>query len=394
MKRMSDKWKSELRRELLEDILPFWTALVGDDGRPVGRVDGHGAVRRDAPVGTIMAARMLYFFSAVYRFSGRRDALDAARRVRHFILSNAVDRRYGGVYRGVSADGTPACCRKQTYDTAFVVYALAEYALAAADDTAIGEAAELFGTLEKRAYDALHDGYVEAFGRDWSPLDDMRLSAKDENAVFSMNTHLHLLEAYSALSRVLPSAAVSDAVRRLLRIHTERIIDPATGHLRLFFDEKWRPSSHTVSFGHDIEASWLLDEAARAEEMDIGAAVRALASAAAEGLQPDGSMIYEYDPATGRRDAERHWWVQAETAVGYMNMYRRSGDAADMRRSRDAWRYIAQNIIDKEAGEWFWSVRADGSANRDGDKAGFWKCPYHSGRMCMQIAGWLDSLPE
>lgn len=388
-------WRSELRAELTENILPFWLSLCPDDGPITGRVDGEGRVHAGAGLSAVLLARMLWFFSAAYRAVGDRRALDAARRVWFFLSDNLIDRRYGGVYWELSHNGLPLGCKKQSYAAGFAIYGLCEYALASGDMRAADEARALFGSLEEHAYDTAHDGYVEAFARDWQPLDDMRLSAKDSNTAFSMNTHLHLLEAYTALSKVRPSERVSDALHRLLRIHTDRIFDPSTGHLNLFFDRGWRAEWRTVSFGHDIEASWLIDEAAAAagtSSAKAASVTEALAAAAVEGLQPDGSMIYEYDPATGRTDADRHWWVQAESVVGLFNMYQRTGDERFLRRSRDAWRYISGRLVDRLHSEWLWSVRADGSENRTDDKAGFWKCPYHNGRMCMELAARIDRL--
>ena len=176
---------------------------------------------------------------------------------------------------------------------------------------------------EEHVWDAMRDGYVEALTRNWQPLEDMRLSEKDANTYFSMNTHLHLLEPYALnLLRVWREDRVATAVRKLIHIHTDRLFDPQTGHLNLFFDARWQPQGRKVSYGHDIEASWLIDEAALVlgepqVTTDVGPVVEALAAAAVEGLRPDGSLIYEYDPQTERIDADRHWWVQAEAVVGF-----------------------------------------------------------------------------
>lgn len=395
MKKELAVWRSELKTELTENILPFWLSLCPEGEPLTGRVDGEGRVHAGAGLGAVLLARMLWFFSAAYRCLGDARALDAAHRVRRFLSDNLVDCRYGGVFWELSADGVPLSYKKQSYAAGFAIYGLCEYALATGDSVAADEAEALFEALEEHAYDSEHGGYVEAFARDWQPLDDMRLSDKDSNTTFSMNTHLHLLEACTALSKVRPSRRVADALQRLLRIHTDRIFDPSTGHLNLFFDRDWHVEGSTVSYGHDIEASWLIDEAAAAAGVsapEVDAVVNALAAAAAEGLQTDGSMIYEYDPATGRTDADRHWWVQAESVVGLFNIYRRTGDERFLTGSRDAWRYISRRLVDRLHGEWLWSIRADGSENRTDDKAGFWKCPYHNGRMCMEMMARIDDI--
>ncbi len=390
MKKMLAQWRDELSAELTGDILPFWMAFLGDGKHFAGRIDGRGNAHPEAGKGAVLIARMLWTFSAAYRMTGRPDCLDAARKVREWLAARLIDPVYGGVYWETAPDGDPLCCKKQSYAVGFAIYGLSEYVRATGDPVALDEAAALFGALEEHVWDAARGGYAEALTRDWRPLEDVRLSEKDANACFSMNTHLHLLEPCANLLRVWPADRVADAVRRLLRIHTDRIFDRQTGHLNLFFDAGWRPQGRTVSYGHDVEASWLIDEAADLlGDPQVAAAAGpvagALAAAAAEGVQSDGSLIYEYDPLTGRTDADRHWWVQAEAVVGFFNRYERTGDEAFLRRSRDVWRYIRMHLLDTAGGEWFWSVRADGSVNRDDDKAGFWKCPYHNGRMCLEL---------
>lgn len=395
MKRFLSDWRAELLDELTADILPFWTAFCAGDRPFSRRVDGRGGIHDDTGMGAVLLARMLWFFAAAYRATGDGQALRTARRVRNYLSANLVDPRYGGVFWELSPDGTPKNRKKQSYAIGFAIYGLCEYAHAADEARAADEAEELFRTLERHAFDSQHGGYVEASDEDWRPIEDMRLSDKDTNTVFSMNTHLHLLEAYTALLRIRPSEAVADAVVRLLGILTGRIFDPATGHLGLFFDNAWRRAEAVVSYGHDIESSWLIDEAAHAAgiaDPAVEAVVHTLAEAAAEGLRPDGSTIYEYDPTTRRTDADRHWWVQAESAVGYFNMYERTGDRRYLDRSRDAWRYISGHLINRRQGEWYWSIRADGSVNRTDDKAGFWKCPYHNGRMCLELMARIDRI--
>jgi mannobiose 2-epimerase len=215
----------------------------------------------------------------------------------------------------------------------------------------------------------------------------MRLSEKDENEKKTMNTHLHILEAYTSLYRIWPDSGLRDKLRNMVQIFTEKIVDAATGHLRLFFDEEWNSRSTLVSYGHDIEASWLLYEAASAlgeEESIKGTALR-IASAAHEGLADDGSLFYESDDAKGHFDRDRHWWVQAEAVVGFINAWEMSGDSSWLELASAVYEYIMTRLADREGGEWYWSIRADGSVNLDDDKAGFWKCPYHNSRMCLEI---------
>lgn len=390
-------WAEELSNELTGNILPFWCSFLGDGDSFPGRVDGHGVVHSEAGKGAVLIARMLWSFSAAYRMTGCGEYLAAARKAESYLSRYLIDPRDGGVYWEVSADGAVICGKKQSYALGFAIYGLSEYVRASGDTVALDRAKALFEALEAHAWDAQKGGYVEALSRDWQPLTDMRLSEKDLNTYFSMNTHLHLLEPYTNLLRVWPDPRVATCVQRLIRIHTDRLFDPRTGHLNLFFDQQWQPQGRMVSYGHDIEASWLIDEAAAvlsdAETTAcVAPVVEALARAACEGLRQDGSLIYEYDPAAQRVDAERHWWVQAEAAVGFLNRYQHTGDEEFLLRSYRVWEYIRTHLIDRQAGEWFWSIGEDGTPNLRDDKAGFWKCPYHNSRMCMELISRIEKL--
>lgn len=388
-------WKQELSDELTNDILPFWIDFLGA-GKPMcGRIDGHGNRHPEAGISAILLSRMLWAFSATFRIARQQSALTAARKVYALLTESLIDRTYGGVFWEISPEGKPLSDKKQSYAIGFAIYGLSEYVRATGDPEALTEARQLFESLEKHVWDPHHDGYVEALSRDWKPLEDMRLSDKDANTCFSMNTHLHLLEPYTNLLRVWPEQRLQEAVRRLIHIHTEHLFDERTGHLNLFFDRSWHPASQTVSYGHDIEASWLLDEAADVAG-DTSARVRqvsnTLAEKSVEGLQPDGSLAYEYNPLTHATDRERHWWVQAEGIVGFFNRYQKSGDPRYLDHARQLWQYIRTHLLDKAQGEWFWSIRPDGSINRDDDKAGFWKCPYHNSRMCLEMITRIERL--
>jgi mannobiose 2-epimerase len=202
-----------------------------------------------------------------------------------------------------------------------------------------------------------------------------------------MNTHLHILEAYTSLYSVWPDPQLRKQLAGLVSTFTERIVDPVTSHLNLFFDEEWNQRSAIVSYGHDIEASWLLCEAADAlgaADTIKGVALK-IASAAHEGLADDGSLFYEKDDEAGHFDRDRHWWVQSEATVGFLNAWQLSGDNSWLELAANVLDYINTHLTDRENGEWFWSIRADGTVNRDDDKAGFWKCPYHNTRMCLEI---------
>ena len=113
--------------------------------------------------------------------------------------------------------------------------------------------------------------------------------------------------------------------------------------------------------------------------------VRLVAKASEKGLNADGSMTHEANLDTGHVDADRHWWVQAETVVGFLNIYQHFGDTEALQHGLRCWQYIKGNLIDWKNGEWYWSRDPEGNINLKDDHAGFWKCPYHNSRMCLEI---------
>ena len=381
---------AEARAELTRDILPFWAERMQDGrGGFHGRIDGEGRLISDAPRGAILNARILWTFASAFRVLGNPAWRTVADRAYLQIRDRFFDPEFGGVYWSLDASGRPLDTRKQFYAIAFALYGLAEYYRATGVEEALSLAVRLYRDIEAHSRDRIKGGYLEAAQRDWSPIADMRLSAKDRNDAKTMNTHLHILEGYTALLRVWPDAGLRESLSALLELFLGRIVRP-DGHLGLFFDENWVSQAETLSYGHEIETSWLLIEAAEVlGDPDLSAQVQAcsmrLAEAALEGLQGDGSLIYEADPAAGTVDAERHWWVQAETVVGCLYQARLcGGDLVWQERALACWAYIRNHLI-CPGGEWYWSIRPDGTPNTTDDRAGFWKCPYHNGRMCLEV---------
>ena len=383
--------KDEALEELTGNILPFWMERMRDRDRGgfAGRISGKGIPDPEADKGAILNARILWTFSAAYRTLGRPEYLETATAAKREIIDRFYDGEYGGVFWSLTPDGRPKDTRKQIYALGFAIYGLSEYCRATGDAEALDYAVRLFHDIERHSFDKAKNGYFEAFSRDWSPIEDMRLSEKDVNECKTMNTHLHILEPYANLYRVWKAPELEKQLRNLIWLFTDRILDRETMHLRLFFDEDWRSSHEIISYGHDIEAAWLLMEAAEtlsdprlAEE--VARTAEAVADAASEGFIPGAGMIYECHGDTAAVDADRHWWVQAETVVGYLKIWRMSGREDALEKAFGCWEFIKRHIIDRKGGEWHWSLRADGSVNTDDDKAGFWKCPYHNGRMCLE----------
>ena len=381
---------SHLKKELTEDILPYWSKKIckGDTGF-YGRISGEEVIDPEAPVGAIMTSRILWTFSNAFRLFRREEYKTMAMQAKSLIINNFYDIEQGGIYWSINPDGTPLDTKKQIYAIAFCIYGLAEWNRASGDEEALELAKKLYRDIEKHSFDTCKNGYFEAFTREWGEIQDMRLSDKDANESKTMNTHLHVLEAYTGLYRVWKDGGLAAQLKNLIGIFLDRILG-ADAHLRLFFDDDWNCGYKIYSYGHDIEASWLLHEAALVlgDEATIGKVekeVPRIAAAAGEGFTAKGGMIYEKDNATGHIDGDRHWWVQAESVVGYFNLWQLTGEPSGLENSIECWEFIRNNLIDRENGEWFWSIRQDGTVNCTDDKAGFWKCPYHNGRMCMEI---------
>ncbi len=386
-----DTLRSELERELTERILPYWLAHTVDerDGGFVGRILPDGHVVPDAPKGSILNARILWSFAAASRALPDPAYHGAARRAHDYLQAHFWDPRHGGVYWMLDHRGQPLDERKHVYAQAFAVYALSEYASATGESAGLDRAKELFRLIEAHAADAVHGGYREAFGRDWTPVDDVRLSDKDAPERRSLNTHLHLLEAYTGLYRAWPDRGLRERLQALLELFLSTFHDPVRSHFRLFFDEDWTVRSHDVSYGHDIETSWLILEAADALEAPaLRARTRTIALAVAaatrrEGLDADGGLFNDGGPA-GPRPGEKHWWPQAEAMVGFVSAYRETGDEAYLEAAAGVWKFVKRRILDLEHGEWRWGMRADGTPTDD-DKVGPWKCPYHNVRACLEV---------
>ena len=415
------KMKAEMQDVLEKNILHFWMTQMVDEehGGFYGRRDHSGTLHPDAEKGAILNARILWSFSAAFRVLGNPEYLAMATRAKDYIIDHFIDPEYGGIYWSVDYKGQPLDTKKQFYAIGFAIYGLTEYARATSDREALDYALQLYDCIEEHAFDRVHNGYIEACTRAWGKIEDMRLSELDANYPKSQNTHLHIIEPYTNLLRclkelhaqescdyvpvlgsVLPIGitipvetivAVETSLRNLIDIFTDKILNPKTYHLDLFFEMDWtRGAGHLESYGHDIECSWLMHEAAlvlgdKKVLAKVEPIVRKVAKASEKGLRPDGSLIHEANLDTGHVDDDLHWWVQAENVVGCYNLYQYFGDEAALEKAVRCWDYIKSQLIDFEHGEWYWSRHSDGSLNTSDDKAGFWKCPYHNSRMCLEV---------
>ena len=384
--------REQVEAELRTNILPFWLEHAIDE-----RYGGfHGQISNDLSIdpcahkGLILNARILWTFSKAFGAYGEATYLRAARRAYDYLVQHLWDEKFGGVFWLVDHQGRPVETKKRIYGQAFAVYALAEYYRATADQDARTRALALFQSIESASHDPLHGGYFETYERDWTLAEDQRLSQVDMDEKKSMNTHLHLLEAYANLLRCGDNGALRCRLEELLRLFLDRIVDHATHHFRMFFDEAWRSKSDHISFGHDIEGSWLLCEAAEIlGNKRILAEVRHESVAMAQAVfdqavDPDGGLLYEAGP-NGIIDTGKEWWPQAEAVVGFLNACQLSGQQHFRLAAERSWAFIDKYIVDRRHGEWFSKVSREGVPCQDKFKVDQWKCPYHNSRMCFEV---------
>ncbi len=383
--------KKEISENLTQNLLPYWSTKMIDrvNGGFYGRVDANEQVYPDADKGGILNARILWTFSSAYRVLNDSSYLHLATYAKDYILTYFIDNEYGGGYRTVKPNGEPSDTRKHTLTESYFIYALAEYYRATGDQEALNKAKEIFETVEKYALDKEYNGYFEVFTRDWKRSPDLLIGERSPKDEKTMITHLHILEAYAGLYRVWPEERMKERLRNILELINEKIVNNKTFHLHYFLDRNWKSTTAIDSYGHDIEASWLIYEAARLlKDPGLLGKVRKLsvriADAAAEGIREDGSMLTEKDNESGHIVTVRSWWEQAESVVGYLNAFEITGDASYLDKSINSWNYIKQYFVDNTHGGWYPLVLETGEPGTR-DKAGFWTCPYHNGRMCLEV---------
>lgn len=389
-------WRENVRDELVGNILPFWAKRTVDPrGGFYGFIGQDLTVDPDASRSAVLNTRILWTFSTALRMFGDtwRPVADHAFA---YIRQNFVDPVHGGLFWMLDGAGKVESDRKQIYAQAFGIYGLAEYHRATGNPESLQMAQQLFHLIEAHSHDAVHGGYIEARARDWSALADQRLSEKDLNSPKSMNTHLHIMEGYTNLLRVWRDPELVARQTELMNVFFDHILDARTRHLKLFFDMDWSLQSPHLSYGHDIEASWLLVEAA--EVLGDAAilqkardwAVAIAGTVYAEGLDSDGSIFYEAEADGTLIDPKKHWWAQAEATVGFYNAYQLSQDARFLEAAQRLWGYIKDKVVDHVHGEWHAKLTPDGRpllASEDGDVClvGPWKCPYHNARLCFEL---------
>nr|WP_226670718.1 AGE family epimerase/isomerase [Metabacillus litoralis] len=378
---------------LRDHILPFWMKLKDKKhGGFFGQVNYDLSINKEAHKGGIAASRFLWSFSAAYRITQKREYLECANHAYKFLVEKVYDHEHQGLYWLVDYQGSPVETQKHVYTQSFGIYALSEYYRATKKEEALQYANKIYELIETLGYDQKFNAYKEEFNREWHELPNEKLSENGVVASITTNTHLHVLEAYTNLYKAFPTSVVRERLINLVDIFYEKIYDEETKYLHVFFDKHWTPLLNLKSFGHDIEASWLIDDALKAlaldEEKYSQMVIDIAYNIAKAAILEDGSLANEQHENT--IDYTRVWWVQAEAMVGFQNAYERTKDEEFLRIVDGLWEYTKNNLVDKrEGGEWFWAIEPDGKPTERavGEP---WKTPYHNSRFCLEMMERID----
>lgn len=381
-------FKKEIERHLTEDILPFWRNLRDNEhGGYYGYLGYDLKLEQKAVKGCILNSRILWFFSNAYLLLKEESILADARHAFLFLREHCLDRENGGVYWSLTYDGKPEDTTKHTYNQAFAIYALSSFYDASGDEEALRLAKTLFQLIEDKCRDEY--GYLEAFNVRFEPEDNDKLSENGVMAEKTMNTLLHVLEAYTELYRVSRDGAAAECIRYQLDLLADKVYNPELRRQEAFFDRTWHILIDLHSYGHDIETAWLADRSTEvlndpAYTAKISPITKALTETIYQTAYINHSLVNEAEE--GVVDTTRVRWVQAEAIVGFLNGWQKSPERTEyLDAAMDIWGYIKNSVIDKREGsEWYAEVDASGKP-LEKPIVEPWKCPYHNGRMCFEV---------
>lgn len=378
----------EVRENLTQQIIPFWKALRDERyGGFYGFYDFDLKLHKKAIKGVILNSRILWFFANAYTVIGDRECLDYAKHAYEFLKGYCLDKEYGGVYWSLDYKGNVEDSIKHTYNQAFALYALASYYGATGEKEALEIAYGLYDLMETKCRDSI--GYLEAFDRAFEPVENEKLSENGLMASKTMNTLLHVFEAYTELYRVDSRTEVGDRLRWIMDQFADVLYNRERRILEVFFDENMRTLSDLNSYGHDVEASWLIDRGCEVlgdksyTEKMFFVTENLRQHILEEGY--DGTSLNN-ESFRGKVDTTKIWWVEAEALLGFLNGYQLNREKMDyLEAAKNLWNFIREHIIDKRAGsEWFYDLDKEGQPVSKREIAGPWKCPYHNGRMCFE----------
>ena len=378
----------EVHQELNQRIFPFWSNLADyENGGFYGYVGYDGRIDKEAEKGVILNTRILWFFSAMYCLEKKEKTLKLANHAYDFMVNKLFDNKYDGLYWMVDYKGQPTDDRKHIYNQAFGIYGLSQYYKATGKEEALTLAKKLFDIIEKKCENS--NGYLEEFDRQWNEKENEMLSENEVISDRTMNTHLHVLEAYTLLYEVSKEEKVKARLYYLLDLIKNKIYSEKNHALKVFFDKNWKETIEMQSYGHDIEATWLIDRAAEVlGDKKLIESTHAYTLKIAENIyekaySPIG-MINE--TVNGVTDPTRVWWVQAESVLGFYNAYEKTNNNKYLEASQKLFEFIQNFLVDKkENSEWYWKLNEDNSPVIGKPIVEPWKCPYHNGRMCIEI---------
>jgi mannobiose 2-epimerase len=381
--------KLELISELT-NIFSYWIDYSIDDenGGFVGEISYDNKVNKNSKKSVVLNTRILWAFSSAYIFNPKPEYLEMAKRAYDYILKYFWDAENGGVYWEIDSNGNPLNTNKIIYGQGFALYGFSEFYKATGNKESLEYSIKIFELIEKYSYDSIYGGYIEAFSKEWKVI----------NSIKTMNTHLHIIEPYTNLYCVWKDELLGKKLKDLIYVFLEKIIDPKSQNFNLVFKLNWEILSNEISYGHDIEGTWLLNEAAQVygdeslinkiKEITIKMSDKVLEN----GIDFDGSIFYEFNKSKNHLNTDKHWWAQAEGMVGFLNSYQITKDQKYLQEFEKLWEFIKNNIIDKKNGEWFRMVRKDGTICKNDPKVGFWKCPYHNSRALIEVIKRLQTI--
>lgn len=395
----SARLSEEFHQELLA-IGDWWITHAIDpvQGGFYGEIRPDNTPVKTATKGIVLNTRILWFFSEIAMAVDNSAYRQAAVRAYDYLVKFFFDKEYGGVFWELDSRGVPVNTKKQTYAQAFAVYALCSYYRLTGDEQALAHAMDCFALLEEKTIDREQHGYFEAFTREWGKMDDVRLSDKDLNYPKSMNTHLHVLEAYTTLHKIQPDDTIRQALRYNIECFDKYLINKDNGHLRMFLADNWQDFSPGFTYGHDIECSWLLSKALDSLNdpqmtQHLTPSVIKLADVTLqEAMGEHGEVLDAFDFASGKQLTERVWWVQAEALVGFLNAYTLTHDERYLAAATHIWNFIKTYHRDNQHGEWLWLSTLDNDHAGEAYKVGFWKGPYHNGRAMLEAIRFLKKI--
>lgn len=389
---------NEFEQELTGNILPYWIKHAPNrkTGGFYGQVSADGKADPSAERGALLSSRILWSYSSAYLNYQDESYRRLADQAFKDLETTFWDRKNGGLYWSVSGDGKAAQTHKQIYGQVFGIYGYSEYFRATGNKQALARAKTLYQLIEQHALDKQYGGYQEVLGEDWKPQANP-VNSLGSTTAKSQNTHLHVMEAYTNLLRVWPDAQLKQQQKALLEIMLGKILNPKTNHLALFMDADWTVQGDGISYGHDIEAAWLLVEAAEVlDDADLIKRTRALAVkiadiTLAEGMDTDGAIYNEASAAKGLTNSGKDWWAQAEALVGFINAYEITGDTQYLMAAMRTWSFVKAHLVNNKTGEWHWGTDKSGQVIVQ-PTLSMWKCPYHNSRAMMESARRLQRL--